>query len=149
MSAARAAQERAEKRASAADADFDRWRQAHRRTPEAELVARVAKSKAEASDLRARLERANAETSDARAERERLRAHVHRLARALQRARDENRDAARRDLDALRLEYKGREERFVLDGDRQQLKQIKAELCLLYTSPSPRDGLLSRMPSSA
>ncbi len=24
-----------------------------------------------------------------------------------------------------------------------------AGLCLLYTSPSPRDGLLSRMPSSA
>ena len=23
------------------------------------------------------------------------------------------------------------------------------EVCLLYTSPSPRDGLLSRMPSSA
>ena len=27
-------------------------------------------------------------------------------------------------------------------------KNIKG-LCLLYTSPSPRDGLLSRMPSSA
>ena len=25
----------------------------------------------------------------------------------------------------------------------------KARICLLYTSPSPRDGLLSRMPSSA
>ena len=25
----------------------------------------------------------------------------------------------------------------------------KADICLLYTSPSPRDGLLSRMPSSA
>ena len=25
----------------------------------------------------------------------------------------------------------------------------KGEVCLLYTSPSPRDGLLSRMPSSA
>ena len=25
----------------------------------------------------------------------------------------------------------------------------KAKTCLLYTSPSPRDGLLSRMPSSA
>ena len=25
----------------------------------------------------------------------------------------------------------------------------KAFVCLLYTSPSPRDGLLSRMPSSA
>ena len=26
---------------------------------------------------------------------------------------------------------------------------ITIETCLLYTSPSPRDGLLSRMPSSA
>ena len=26
---------------------------------------------------------------------------------------------------------------------------VSAETCLLYTSPSPRDGLLSRMPSSA
>ena len=25
----------------------------------------------------------------------------------------------------------------------------KTKICLLYTSPSPRDGLLSRMPSSA
>ena len=25
----------------------------------------------------------------------------------------------------------------------------KFQICLLYTSPSPRDGLLSRMPSSA
>lgn len=139
LASARAAQERAEKRASTADADFDRWRQAHRRTPEAELVARVAKSKAESSDLRARLERGNAETADARAERERLRAHVHRLARALQRARDENRDAARRDLDALRLEYKGREERFVLDGDRRQLKQIKEELDALRRNASERE----------
>ena len=32
-----------------------------------------------------------------------------------------------------------------------QLSQIvrRTPLCLLYTSPSPRDGLLSRMPSSA
>ena len=32
-----------------------------------------------------------------------------------------------------------------------ELKQgtIAPETCLLYTSPSPRDGLLSRMPSSA
>ena len=28
-------------------------------------------------------------------------------------------------------------------------KQIVYELCLLYTSPSPRDATLSRMPSSA
>ena len=31
------------------------------------------------------------------------------------------------------------------------MRQVKAcpNTCLLYTSPSPRDGLLSRMPSSA
>ena len=29
------------------------------------------------------------------------------------------------------------------------LKSPHAMICLLYTSPSPRDGLLSRMPSSA
>ena len=28
-------------------------------------------------------------------------------------------------------------------------KRTKSRICLLYTSPSPRDGLLSRMPSSA
>ena len=27
--------------------------------------------------------------------------------------------------------------------------QVSKYLCLLYTSPSPRDGILSRMPSSA
>ena len=29
------------------------------------------------------------------------------------------------------------------------LKDLTKTTCLLYTSPSPRDGLLSRMPSSA
>ena len=31
----------------------------------------------------------------------------------------------------------------------RKIGYTKAEYCLLYTSPSPRDGLLSRMPSSA
>ena len=34
------------------------------------------------------------------------------------------------------------------DGE-DPLETAHRELCLLYTSPSPRDGLLSRMPSSA
>ena len=29
------------------------------------------------------------------------------------------------------------------------LQKVRSTFCLLYTSPSPRDGLLSRMPSSA
>ena len=32
---------------------------------------------------------------------------------------------------------------------RSDAPAFKDDACLLYTSPSPRDGLLSRMPSSA
>ena len=33
--------------------------------------------------------------------------------------------------------------------DPQALMELQREICLLYTSPSPRDATLSRMPSSA
>ena len=33
--------------------------------------------------------------------------------------------------------------------NKHQNKSVQNVSCLLYTSPSPRDGLLSRMPSSA
>ena len=35
------------------------------------------------------------------------------------------------------------------DKKAQMKAEFDASVCLLYTSPSPRDGLLSRMPSSA
>ena len=38
---------------------------------------------------------------------------------------------------------------FVDDGSDDGSLQELLKICLLYTSPSPRDGLLSRMPSSA
>ena len=42
----------------------------------------------------------------------------------------------------------------VMAWEKQSGKPVESEflldnVCLLYTSPSPRDGLLSRMPSSA
>ena len=36
-----------------------------------------------------------------------------------------------------------------LEETEERTKIIRLVGCLLYTSPSPRDGLLSRMPSSA
>ena len=35
------------------------------------------------------------------------------------------------------------------EPETQEGGAVQEETCLLYTSPSPRDGLLSRMPSSA
>ena len=37
----------------------------------------------------------------------------------------------------------------VVKGGRNMRFTALVVVCLLYTSPSPRDGLLSRMPSSA
>ena len=45
----------------------------------------------------------------------------------------------------LQKEVDGSEKQLV--EEREKVKDLLA--CLLYTSPSPRDGLLSRMPSSA
>ena len=44
-------------------------------------------------------------------------------------------------------EIKLKQQRDSLQQKLNTLRQLDA--CLLYTSPSPRDGLLSRMPSSA
>ena len=40
-------------------------------------------------------------------------------------------------------------EMIVFGGEENNCKKLSNFYCLLYTSPSPRDGLLSRMPSSA
>ena len=37
----------------------------------------------------------------------------------------------------------------LIEGVDLSREQSQSTICLLYTSPSPRDGLLSRMPSSA
>ena len=37
----------------------------------------------------------------------------------------------------------------VLDNYNQSILKNSNKICLLYTSPSPRDATLSRMPSSA
>ena len=36
-----------------------------------------------------------------------------------------------------------------IESIKTKLSDVDVRICLLYTSPSPRDGLLSRMPSSA
>ena len=46
------------------------------------------------------------------------------------------------------LESVADSERVIISSDKEQLKQAD-KICLLYTSPSPRDKRQSRMPSSA
>ena len=52
--------------------------------------------------------------------------------------------------DATRLIYNEGWYPYSIDDERDdRCPQLASSACLLYTSPSPRDGLLSRMPSSA
>ena len=52
------------------------------------------------------------------------------------------------DFSGKRLEWDCETTEFVRE-EKISAKMIKGKFCLLYTSPSPRDATLSRMPSSA
>ena len=52
------------------------------------------------------------------------------------------------ELPKTRRVEEGAEVEYLVD-ERWEMVREDDEGCLLYTSPSPRDGLLSRMPSSA
>ena len=45
--------------------------------------------------------------------------------------------------------HAAKEEQGHIEGRIQEIQLMLANACLLYTSPSPRDATLSRMPSSA
>ena len=59
-------------------------------------------------------------------------------------AQDSKAGAGMRDPEKMRQAFEQRFKKADANGDGKLSKA-----CLLYTSPSPRDGLLSRMPSSA
>ena len=59
------------------------------------------------------------------------------VARELQKFRDAEAGRAEAKLEHMRLKYIAREHRMVLDGDRQQLKDIKQELDALRGDVSP------------
>ena len=61
---------------------------------------------------------------------------------------DPNKPSTMKELeDALQSAYAERNE--IIETCRKEVDFHRTIACLLYTSPSPRDGLLSRMPSSA
>ena len=59
------------------------------------------------------------------------------------------RSAQQRGRDAKPFRYIPDDEVYALDLDPRRVRFGLLEGCLLYTSPSPRDRSLSRMPSSA
>lgn len=128
---------RAEKRAKDAERDFDAVRLQIRAAPESQLRDELSRLRVQLSESKAETERERRLRGEAEVEKEHFRAQVHRLALALKRERERSSVAARQELEQLRLEFLAREERYVLDGDREQLRSIRQELAAL------RDGAIS------
>ena len=64
--------------------------------------------------------------------------------------RDRNNSAIlRAAIQSYGMKLKVGETKYIYGSVNLQVKDEYDNDCLLYTSPSPRDGLLSRMPSSA
>jgi len=123
--------ERSDKRLHDCEKDFDAYRTHARSTPENVLREEVAKLRAQLGESRAETERERRLRSEAELEKEHFRAQMHRLAGALKRERERSSAMARQELEQLRLEFLAREERYVLDGDREELRNIRHELAAL------------------
>jgi len=144
--------ERLEKRLKETEKEFDSYRQHARATPESLLREEIAKLKAVVGEAHAEIERERRCKSDMELEKEHYRSQMHRLAIALKREREKSNVLARQELEQLRLEFLAREERYVLDGDREELRNIRHELANLRTyaigSTSPLSTSKTPVPSN-
>ena len=118
----------AESRARRVESDFAQYRQDQRSTPEAVLHARVSELTTKVTELRMSNEMEKQKSEVERAAKMECQAQLGRLVRELQAVRREQRMVQERNMESLRLQYVAREERYVLDGDQQELRSIKNEL---------------------
>lgn len=102
-----------------------------RKFSETILREEVATVKAQLADAREQIEREKTKTAGMVLEKEHYRAQMYRLASALKREREKTSAMARQEVEHLRLEFLAREERFMLDGDRNTLHRIKDDLSAL------------------
>eukprot|EP01038_Epipyxis_sp_PR26KG_P008696 gene8696-11750_t len=114
-----------EKRAKESEKEFENYRMKMRSTPENILREETAKLKAQVSECRTEIERERRLRSECELEKEHYRSQMNRLALALKREREKSSIVARQELEQLRLEFLAREERYVLDGDREELLTLR------------------------
>lgn len=135
--------QRTEKRALDAEKDYDSYRQYVRSVPETQLREELAKQKSIVSELRKEVEKEKRMKTEMELEKEHYRAQLQRVALALKREREKNSVMARQELEQLRLEFLAREERYVLDGDREELRSIREELSHLRAMNDGRKNVAS------
>ncbi|KDO34756.1 hypothetical protein SPRG_00817 [Saprolegnia parasitica CBS 223.65] len=123
--------ERAEARATSLEQDMSTVRAELRKSPEHALRQEVVRCEATIAALEKRIHDMDLEKAKADATQMELIAQVERLSLLLQREKRKQEDEKASEIDKLRLKYRAREERFVLDGDREELRAIKKQLDML------------------
>jgi hypothetical protein len=136
---------RMEKRAKESEKEYESYRHQTKALPENVLREEVARLKAQLGETRAEIERERRVRSEAELEKEHFRSQMHRLALALKREREKSNTLARQELEQLRLEFLAREERYVLDGDREELRTIRHELASLRSGGAAASGQSSHV----
>ncbi|KAL8008271.1 putative centrosomal protein of 120kDa [Plasmopara halstedii] len=118
----------AERRAKQVEADFAEYRQRQRKLPESKLREEIAALKGNVSELEKQKMLKERECEGATASVEKMKAQLDQMANLLTREKKKHEARVVDELEKLRVKYVAREEKYVLDGDRDELRAIKQQL---------------------
>lgn len=118
----------AEKRARQVESDFTDYRQQQRKVPESRLREEISALKGTILELEKQKMQQEKLREAAEANVENLKVQLEKMAKLIQNERKKNETRVVEELEKLRVKYIAREERYVLDGDREELRAIKKQL---------------------
>ena len=120
--------QRSERRALLAESEFDQLKALMRKSPEDSLRIEMSKLQGEKAEVQARLDVEISIRQKNELEIRQINMTNAQLLSALHSEQAKTQSDTRQELELLRLQYMKREEKFVLDGDMDELRQIKAEV---------------------
>ncbi|KAI9995346.1 hypothetical protein PInf_012403 [Phytophthora infestans] len=118
----------AESRAKQVEADFTEYRQQQRKLPESKLREEIAALKGNVSELEKQKMAKDRECEIAQANVEKMKTQLDQMTNLLTREKKKHEARVVDELEKLRVKYIAREEKYVLDGDRDELRAIKKQL---------------------
>ena len=141
----------AKRRVESIEEAYHKYKEDQRRTPESKLRQKINQLMVEKAEIESKRVQLEAESQVKDQTLQQYKEQLSRLVKELQAERREKREASEKGLEQLRLQYLAREERYILDGDRQELRSIKDELDALKRANafSPQRNDVSKMNANA
>ena len=118
----------AKRRVESIEEAYHKYKEDQRKTPESKLRQKINHLMVEKAEIEAKRVQQESESKLKDETLKQYKEQLSRLVKELQAERREKREASEKGLEQLRLQYLAREERYILDGDRQELRSIKDEL---------------------